>query len=283
MVSKLEMEAHFTCGEVDKQGRFVILGTKKGTIRIIDVTDIHKPRLILIKKINLEKQVYKIQISHDGTMVAILNKTARRVIFLSTDPEEEFNFIGFVKLPGECLDIAWASCVRPPINSAQNNKALECIIKNGLLVAIVPPPANKINLSRQLEDISQEDVSVFGRRIDFDIERLTVKPSTGEVFCCGKDRLLKKYSQPEEYLPKMDMRVKAPKNPEEEIVSHDLDTTYMTCYAGANNSSDWLVTGGSEGSVIKRNSENLADFVAYKAQNYKSNGINCLYASTKYP
>ena len=78
MVSKLEMEAHFTCGEVDKQGNFVILGTKKGTIRIIDVVDIHKPRLILIKKINLEKQVYKIQISHDGTMIAILNKTARR-------------------------------------------------------------------------------------------------------------------------------------------------------------------------------------------------------------
>ena len=85
MVSKLESDAHFTCGEVDKEGRFVILGTKRGTIRIIDVVDIRNPRLILIKKINLEKQVFKMQISQDGTMLAILNKTARRYNILSNN------------------------------------------------------------------------------------------------------------------------------------------------------------------------------------------------------
>jgi hypothetical protein len=79
------------------------------------------------------------------------------------------------------------------------------------------------------------------------------------------------------------MRVKAPKNPEEELVSHDLDTTYMTSLAGANGSHDWLISGGSEGSIIRRNAENLSDFSVYKAQNYKNHGINCLFASTKYP
>lgn len=57
MISKLEMDCHFTCGDIDKEGRFVILGTQKGTIRVLDVTDIEAPRLVMIKKINMERSV----------------------------------------------------------------------------------------------------------------------------------------------------------------------------------------------------------------------------------
>jgi len=159
----------------------------KGTIRVIDVTDINNPTLIMIKKINIEKSVYKIQVSHDGTMIAILNKNARRVIFITTDFQEEFKFIGYAKLPGVCLDISWASAVKPPINSSQSNKCLEVVVKNGLLVAVVPPI--KVKFNRQLEELTNSEITMFGRKIDFDIEKLTVGQTTGDVFCTGSDRL----------------------------------------------------------------------------------------------
>jgi len=79
----------------------------------------------------------------------------------------------------------------------------------------------------------------------------------------------------------MDMRVKAPKNPNEEIISHDLDTTVMTCLTSGNN--DWIITGGSEGCVVKRSGENTDQLETFKSQNYKNNGVNCLYASKNYP
>jgi hypothetical protein len=277
MISKLEMDCQFTCGDIDKEGRYVMLGTKKGTIRVLDVTNVEAPRLVMIKKINLERSVQKIQISHDNQLIAILMSGARRAILISGDINDEFPFVGFAKLPGVCLDISWASSVRPPVNSTQNNKVLECVIKNGLLVAIVPP--HKLTTSRQLTELSASEITSFGRKVDFDIQKLTVSGSTGDVYTAGEDRLLKRYQQPEEYLPKMDMRVKAPKNPLDELVSHDLDTVTMTF----NSEGDYLITGGSEGTVVKRSIENLDDFEVFKAQNYKNGGINCLGVSAKYP
>ena len=222
MISKLQMDCHVTCGAIDKDGSYVILGTKKGTIRILDISSVTNVRIVMIKKINLKKPTIKVTISHDGTMVAILNAHSKRVLLMSAKTEDNFHFYGFAKLPGVMLDMCWSQTVRPPVNITQNNKILECVIKNGLLVAIVPP--NNVKICNQINELSSDDVLMFGRKIDFDITQITVCQKSGDVYTVGDDRIVKKYKQPEEYLPKMDMRVKVPINPLEEFEGHDLLT-----------------------------------------------------------
>jgi hypothetical protein len=49
---------------------------------------------------------------------------------------------------------------------------------------------------------------VYGRKIDPDQTLIAVNPIGGEVLTAGKDKVFKKYKQPEEILAKMDLKVK---------------------------------------------------------------------------
>lgn len=108
------------------------------------------------------------------------------------------------------------------------------------------------------------------------MRKITVIGS-GEVVVTGKDKILRKYKQPEEVLAKMDWKVKAANTPPiEEIDGHDLRTNYI-CYSQKNNE---LVSGGMDGTIIVRSGDVLSQ-VKNKIQshNLATHGVSVVWAS----
>ena len=63
----------------------------------------------------------------------------------------------------------------------------------------------------------------YGRKIDPDIYHLAIDPENKDILTTGKDKILKKYKQPDELLIKMDLRIKVPGSvPLEELEGHPL-------------------------------------------------------------
>jgi WD40 repeat protein len=117
---------------------------------------------------------------------------------------------------------------------------------------------------------------VTGRKVDPEMARIGVL-ATGELVVTGRDKILRKYKQPEELLSKMDFKVKAANTPPiEELDGHDL-TTNCISFSVKNGE---LVTGGRDGTIIVRSGEMLSQ-VKNKIQshNLASNGVSVVLAS----
>lgn len=56
------------------------------------------------------------------------------------------------------------------------------------------------------------ETEVTGRKVDPEMARIGVL-ATGELVVTGRDKILRKYKQPEELLSKMDFKVKAANTP----------------------------------------------------------------------
>lgn len=50
----------------------------------------------------------------------------------------------------------------------------------------------------------------YARKIDYDLKICAVHPETSDVFCTGKDKVLKRYKFPDEPLSKMELKTKIP-------------------------------------------------------------------------
>jgi len=68
-----------------------------------------------------------------------------------------------------------------------------------------------VNIYRKCIDFELKNC--FGRKIDYDLKICCVHPETGDVFCTGKDKILKRYKQPDEPLNKMELKTKIPPLP----------------------------------------------------------------------
>lgn len=68
---------------------------------------------------------------------------------------------------------------------------------------------------------------IYARKIDPDLNHIAVNLATGDLLCTGKDKILKRYKQPEELFVKMDTRIKVGGAPIEEQDGHPLPTNAM--------------------------------------------------------
>lgn len=82
---------------------------------------------------------------------------------------------------------------------------------NSLIGGIVPPSAATIG-SINRGDALRLDLEFYARKIDSDQKIMDVLPS-GEILVSGKDKILRKYKQPEEFIGKIDLKSRTAPNP----------------------------------------------------------------------
>ncbi len=88
---------------------------------------------------------------------------------------------------------------------------------------LVPPNISQINPKSSSMKFELDQCPQYGRKIDPDIYHLAIDSENKDILATGKDKILKKYKQPEELITKMDLRMKVPGSvPLEELEGHPL-------------------------------------------------------------
>lgn len=75
------------------------------------------------------------------------------------------------------------------------------------------PDANYSSKELKLEN---DVCPMYARKVDADLNHIAVNKISGDILSTGKDKILKRYKQPEELLAKMDTRIKVGGAPIEE-------------------------------------------------------------------
>jgi hypothetical protein len=278
MLSHLKFKAKFTCGTLNSSGNMVILGSDAGCLRIIDIANPQSPRLVLCRKLHNSDSIRSVRVSGDQALIAFITENSNRVYLLSGSAETNFELYGFSVLPGSVLDMDWTTTAKPPIDPKKSKQVLEIIVKNGLIVALSPLRALTPGLT--FKELSPDDVSLRGRRVDFDVSLAAIDPDTADIFTTGEEKVIRRYKQPEDHVRDMDMRPRAPFTPIEEIDGHELTTNFIRFKEGAGA----FVSGGLDGSVIRRTTKNPAtDLVKVQTQNHVHSGVSSCSCSETYP
>lgn len=276
LLSFMKLDANLSCGTLNSAGNLVILGSENGTIRIVDITDPMKPRMIHCRKFHKSEPIRAVKISSDHALIGFITEHSNRAYLMSGTPENNFELYGYAVLPGTALDIDWTTTVKPPIDSKKSKQVLEVIVKNGLIAAV--SPLRPLTPTPTFKELSQEDVSIRGRRVDFDITLGAIDPDTGDLFTTGDEKVIRRYKQPEDHVRDMDMRPRAPFTPLDELDGHELTTNYLRFKEGAGA----FVSGGLDGSVIRRSAKS-SDLVKVQTQSHVKGGISACSCSEIYP
>ena len=276
-ITSVAFNSTFTSAHINPLGNLLFIGSSKGCLRILDISEPKTPRLIFCKKLHASKAFKTLRVSYDNSTLGFVLEDSSEVHFTSAQPDSNFEFYGFVTLPGTVLDLAWCSSVKPPIDSKKSKHLVEVVVKNGLLAAVVLP--RMLAPVPVFKEIPQDDISIRGRRIDFDITLVSVDNETGDALCTGEEKVVRRYKQPEELLRDMDLRPRPPFTPIEELDGHALRTNCMSFKEGA----DSFVSGGEDGCVIKRSSKDTSRCITVRTQSYVLQGVSACSLSDRYP
>lgn len=278
LLSSLKVEAHFTCGCINSQGTMLFLGSSKGVLRVFSLTDPKSIKLVHTKKFLRESSIIGIKVSPDHAHLALIGEDSDMVFLLSGQPEQGFEPMGFTTLPGTVLDIGWSSMGKLPDEGGKYKNMLDVIVRNGLLVSMAISRTLGPNPKRIFTELSAEDIVCRCRRIDFDITKVVVDFESGDVFCTGGEKSLRKYKHPDEkdLLKDFDLRVKPPTNPAEEVEGHELET--ITLAIQRQGSASFIVSGGADGVAIQRPINNLNNMSKSQCMSYPTGGISSISA-----
>ena len=241
------------------------VGTTKGSIKIFDITNRNFIRLIHYKKISKkEKPITEVRFSPNGELIAV-GTGGKKILFVYGRPENNFKVLGKLPFQLPVSSVVWSASDKMP-----NGKlGILAVAKQGLLFA-APAPSTTESYHNKVLDY--DICPMYCRRIDFDLEKVAVVDSTGEVFLTGQDKYLKKYKIPDELIAKTNPGVKAPPSPIEELNGHPLPAN--VCFTSYN--SAYLVSGAKDGSIFVREIANPTKHTHFKAHNFKSGGVSSL-------
>ena len=260
--------------QISADDKLLIIGSMIGCLRIIDITDLLNFQVKKIFKFYKSKEISSLCINPDNSIISVSSQKSKKVFFISANPDIDYKILGYSYLPDKVNSIYWLESAKHPVPSNTN---VLLVLVNYLLIVIVPPNPNGkyANLKLELDQCPQ-----YGRKIDPDLYLIVVDPTNGDILLTGKDKILKKYKQPDELIIKMDLRIKVPGSiPLEELDGHPLPTNCLII--SPNNS--MCVTGGSDGSIFIRNLKMLSNVTEIKAHNYKSFGVSALtFSSNSY-
>ncbi|EGR30550.1 hypothetical protein IMG5_129360, partial [Ichthyophthirius multifiliis] len=170
------------------------------------------------------------------------------------------------------ISICWNNCAKLTVPT---NKNVLFILQNYFLISVIAPDCDFETKDLKLEN---ENCVIYARKVDADLTLIQMHPNTGDLFLTGKDKILKRYKQPEELLQKMDTRIKQGGVPLEEQDGHPLPCNVMV----VNSQYNYLISGSQDGTVFLRNLDKLQDIQQIKAHNWKNKGVCSLCFSKKY-
>jgi WD40 repeat protein len=253
--------------QISNDDKLLVLGSSQGCVRIIDITDLANFQVRKIYRFFKTKEISSICINSEKSLISCSSQRSKKVFFISANQDHDYKIIGFSMLPDKINSVSWLETPKHPIPTSSN---VLLVVVNYLLIVVVPPnPNNKYNnIKLELDQCPQ-----YGRKIDPDLHLIAVDPTSGDIFLTGRDKILKKYKQPDELIIKMDLRIKVPGSiPIEELDGHALSTN---CLLIAPNNA-LCASGGVDGSIFLRNLKTLSNVTEIKAHNYKSNGVSAL-------
>lgn len=252
----------------------MLLGSSQGCLRIIDMTDLLNFQVKKVFRLYKNKEINSVCSNQEQTLISVSSQKSKKTFFISASPDQDFRILGYSQLPDKINSLFWIETAKHPIPT--NSNILFAVV-NYLLIAIVPPnPLTKYPALRlELDQCPQ-----YGRKIDPDLYHICNEPNSGEILLTGKDKILKKYKQPDELLIKMDLRIKVPGSvPLEELEGHSLTANCLLISPNG----VMCVSGGSDGSIFVRNTKSLENVTEIKAHNYKSMGVSALgFSSNSY-
>jgi WD40 repeat protein len=238
LLTRLPFNYKLTAMDTSIDGNAIFVGSEKGCLRVFDVSNRTLPRLIRIYNFWEDNHVTQIVCSPDGKYVAVCCDQSDDICFLHQTADKGFEYLGFVKAQSQVVSNEWI------LN--EGKMKLLVILKNDLLMGL--------DLDWQVEN-NREPIKCqeFFRKIDRGMKLIVPNPSTGDIFISGEDKLLKKYEYPKEEFGKIEWR-KPPGVPLEEFRGHGLQATCKTY----SSQFKLLATGGKDGTLILRNTQNLS-------------------------
>ena len=246
----------------------------QGCIRILEITDLANFQVRKIIRFFKNKEISSIGLNPEKTILAVSSSKSKKVFYVSISPDHDYKILGFSLLPDKVHSVFWLETPKHPIPTSSS---VLLVLVNYLLIVVVAPNPNTKYPALKLE---LDQCPQYGRKVDPDLYLSAVDPNTGDILLTGKDKILKKYKQPDELIIKMDLRIKVPGSvPLEELDGHALPTN---CLLIAPNNTI-CVSGGMDGTLFLRNLKNLATVTEIKAHNYKSQGVSALaFSSNSY-
>ena len=148
-------------------------------------------------------------------------------------PQKSFGIIGYYTLPAKISSICLSTTQKIP-----SKFSIFAISPTGIVLAIIAPSIENGFENKKFE---AEDCVIYARKVDTDLFKIAVHDTTGDVYLTGKDKL--------------DPRIKAPPNPNDEQYGHPLSTNSITTALGK-----FLVTGGQDGSIFLRDMNELSRY-----------------------
>jgi len=257
--------------QISSDDKLLVLGSSQGCLRIIDITDLLNFQVKKIYKLFKSKEVSSLCINPYRTLLAISSLKSKKVFFLSANSDLDYKILGYSVLSDKVNSTFWLENAKHPIPTTIN---VLLVLVNYLLIVIVPPnPSVKYpSLKLELDQCPQ-----YGRKIDPDLYLIAADNNNGDILLTGKDKILKKYKQPDELLIKMDLRIKVPGSiPLEELDGHPLPTNCLL--TSPNN--QMCASGGFDGSIFIRNLKMMSNVTEIKAHNFKFDGVSALTFSS---
>ena len=130
-----------------------------------------------------------VEFNPTSSLIAATSTDAKAVYFINVPSKGRCNVVGYFQTPSEIFNIAWNYA-----GKHSNNSQL-FVLMNSLIGSIAPPSESVINALNRGEALKL-DLEFFARKIDPDQNIISVLPS-GDILVSGKDKILRKYKQPE--------------------------------------------------------------------------------------
>jgi len=254
-----------TTFEVDYEGNVLLIGSKKGVLRIYDISPRDKNRnnlrLIFQKKLLENKKIDKIIVTPGQKYIIFTSKGSDLIFILSGDLNRNFQLLGYIHTKYPILDIAYHD----------SSDEILVLVKNLLFSYKVDYSVeNKKNKDFMINFHLKYDKKA--RKVDSDLNIMIHNPKSQDVWLTGKDKYLRHYPLPEEKFEKViDNKYLPPETPIDEIRAHDLS---INCGMQIGNS---IITGAKDGTVQIRENKILKK--EFRSHSFLKKGISALHYS----
>ena len=135
------MSADLNCADMDKHDQLLILGSDRGVIRILDVSNPNQPKLLKNIKLFKNKPISYVQFNKDNRMFVAGSNKSRKIFFINAnkdakEQEKSFNIIGYSECPGKVQGISWNFSNKSLVG---NNPNIVFVVLQYFLVTVVAP------------------------------------------------------------------------------------------------------------------------------------------------
>jgi WD40 repeat protein len=194
-------DSGYSSMDVNAAGNIAAVGSSKGVLRVLDVTNRIVCRLLSINKL-FESEIDSLKISPDQKLIACASSDSNQIYLSEATPASKFRVIGCIELPATIKFLAWMK------------RRVIALLSNNLLAGFEAPRAETPS------HLSNIEVSITYRHIT-DCSSFSIY--NGNVYMAGISKDIFVYPPPDLPLDQIDLR-KVPPDPVEILAANHVTT-----------------------------------------------------------